>query len=279
VDFGPNTLWHVDVQWCILLYCIYSSSSGNSIGQVIIYNRDNRMETSFCSSVTITKTRLVTVRDRETKCSSSSSTAGHQINNVSGPDKPNGTDSNYTDAQCKFGTILKRSSSNSNDSTVINDKNGATTDNNNDLRRNTEHIQRKPHKKKKKHVSLEAKRERKAAKTLAIVTGAFIICWFPFFVLAVMNPICENCINGRIFSFFLWLGYFNSTLNPIIYTVFSPEFRQAFKKLLCGRPNHINYRPRHLQWLFLDEKFFLKLNSHNIAIGTCPSTLWIFTIY
>ena len=42
-------------------------------------------------------------------------------------------------------------------------------------------------KKKKKHVSLEAKRERKAAKTLAIVTGAFIICWLPFFILGIDN--------------------------------------------------------------------------------------------
>ena len=99
----------------------------------------------------------------------------------------------------------------------------------------------------KKHVSLEEKREKKAAKTLAIVTGAFIVCWLPFFVMALVSPICNDCINDHVFSFFLWLGYFNSTLNPIIYTVFSPEFRQAFKKILCGRPSHANYRPRHLQ--------------------------------
>lgn len=38
-------------------------------------------------------------------------------------------------------------------------------------------------------------------------------------------------------SFFLWLGYFNSTLNPILYTIFSPEFRNAFQKLLrVSRP-------------------------------------------
>jgi len=105
---------------------------------------------------------------------------------------------------------------------------------------------RKP-KKEKKHISLEAKREKKAAKTLAIVTGVFIICWLPFFVIALVNPLCENCINNYVSSFFLWLGYFNSTLNPIIYTVFSPEFRQAFKKILCGRSSNNNYRPRHLQ--------------------------------
>ena len=79
---------------------------------------------------------------------------------------------------------------------------------------------------KKKHVSLEAKRERKAAKTLAIVTGAFIACWLPFFILAIVMAIFKDHeFNHTLVSFFLWLGYFNSTLNPIIYTIFSPEFR------------------------------------------------------
>ena len=101
---------------------------------------------------------------------------------------------------------------------------------------------------KKKHVSLEAKRERKAAKTLAIVTGAFIACWLPFFILAIVMAIFKDHeFNHTLVSFFLWLGYFNSTLNPIIYTIFSPEFRSAFQRMLCGKTNTTNHRPRHLQ--------------------------------
>ncbi|XP_057666037.1 5-hydroxytryptamine receptor-like [Diorhabda carinulata] len=90
--------------------------------------------------------------------------------------------------------------------------------------------------KKEKKESLEAKRERKAAKTLAIITGAFVMCWLPFFILALLLPLCGDACNisGYIMSFALWLGYFNSTLNPVIYTIFSPEFRQAFKRILCG---------------------------------------------
>ncbi|XP_050074200.1 5-hydroxytryptamine receptor-like [Anopheles maculipalpis] len=95
----------------------------------------------------------------------------------------------------------------------------------------------------KRKETLEAKRERKAAKTLAIITGAFVVCWLPFFLTALLLPLCESCtINDTVSSLFLWLGYFNSTLNPVIYTIFSPEFRQAFKRILFGSHRSTNYR-------------------------------------
>ncbi|XP_018337883.1 PREDICTED: 5-hydroxytryptamine receptor 2A-like [Trachymyrmex septentrionalis] len=83
--------------------------------------------------------------------------------------------------------------------------------------------------------TIESKRERKAAKTLAIITGAFVACWLPFFFTTLLQATCQTCKPPEVVSsVFLWLGYFNSTLNPVIYTVFSPEFRQAFKRMLCG---------------------------------------------
>ncbi|KZC10424.1 PREDICTED: 5-hydroxytryptamine receptor 2B-like [Dufourea novaeangliae] len=83
--------------------------------------------------------------------------------------------------------------------------------------------------------TMESKRERKAAKTLAIITGAFVACWLPFFSVALLRATCNVCEPPELIaSVFLWLGYFNSTLNPVIYTIFSPEFRQAFKRMLCG---------------------------------------------
>ncbi|RWS00174.1 5-hydroxytryptamine receptor-like protein [Dinothrombium tinctorium] len=75
-------------------------------------------------------------------------------------------------------------------------------------------------------------REKKAAKILTIITGVFVVCWLPFFVATLMMPLCPKCVNMHLFSFFLWLGWTNSTLNPIIYTIFSPEFRRAFQKML-----------------------------------------------
>lgn len=113
----------------------------------------------------------------------------------------------------------------------------------------------------KKRETLEAKRERKAAKTLAIITGAFVMCWLPFFVCALLMPLRPDWVfDETMLSVFLWLGYFNSTLNPIIYTIFSPEFRQAFKRLLCGKAA-VNgtsaYRPRKLRWKTTREIYIL----------------------
>ena len=35
----------------------------------------------------------------------------------------------------------------------------------------------------------------------------------------------------NMFLITTWLGYVNSILNPIIYTIFNLEFRKAFKKI------------------------------------------------
>ena len=84
---------------------------------------------------------------------------------------------------------------------------------------------------------LEQQRERKAARTLAIITGAFVFCWLPFFVLAVLRPFCGSYCTypDLLVSFINWLGYFNSLMNPVIYTVFNADFRKAFRKILFRR--------------------------------------------
>lgn len=83
----------------------------------------------------------------------------------------------------------------------------------------------------KQRISLS--KERKAARTLGIIMGVFVFCWLPFFLMYVILPFCSSCsLSKRTINIITWLGYINSALNPIIYTIFNMDFRKAFKKLL-----------------------------------------------
>uniref|UniRef100_A0A1I8FQH0 G_PROTEIN_RECEP_F1_2 domain-containing protein n=1 Tax=Macrostomum lignano TaxID=282301 RepID=A0A1I8FQH0_9PLAT len=78
-------------------------------------------------------------------------------------------------------------------------------------------------------------RERRATLVLGLIMGAFVLCWFPFFTTYLTDIFC-GCVPLILFDFFFWLGYCNSALNPVIYTVFNKDFRQAFRRILtCGR--------------------------------------------
>ncbi|XP_054456080.1 trace amine-associated receptor 13c-like [Anoplopoma fimbria] len=70
--------------------------------------------------------------------------------------------------------------------------------------------------------------EHKAAKTLGIVLGAFIFCWMPFFINSIIDAYTGFSTPTSVFEAFVWLGYFNSTLNPIIYALFYPWFKKCF---------------------------------------------------
>ncbi|KYN31688.1 5-hydroxytryptamine receptor 1 [Trachymyrmex septentrionalis] len=85
------------------------------------------------------------------------------------------------------------------------------------------------------------KSERKASTTLGIIVGAFIICWLPFFMLALIRPFYKpDAIPHSVSSLFLWLGYCNSALNPIIYAIFNKEIRKPFILIMCLRWRNIN---------------------------------------
>lgn len=88
----------------------------------------------------------------------------------------------------------------------------------------------------KRNIKAQVKRfkvETKAAKTLAIIVGLFILCWLPFFTMYLIRAFCKNCIPPLLFSIMFWLGYCNSAVNPMIYALFSKDFRFAFKRIIC----------------------------------------------
>ncbi|KAM7047629.1 beta-1 adrenergic receptor isoform 2-T2 [Acridotheres tristis] len=87
---------------------------------------------------------------------------------------------------------------------------------------------------KRKTSRIMAMKEQKALKTLGIIMGVFTLCWLPFFLVNIVNVFNRDLVPDWLFVFFNWLGYANSAFNPIIYCR-SPDFRKAFKRLLCCR--------------------------------------------
>lgn len=96
-----------------------------------------------------------------------------------------------------------------------------------------------PHQKK---LRFQLAKERKASTTLGIIMSAFTICWLPFFMLALVRPFLT--VPDTLTSLFLWLGYANSLLNPIIYATLNRDFRKPFQEILYFRCSSLNLMMR-----------------------------------
>ena len=77
------------------------------------------------------------------------------------------------------------------------------------------------------------RREMRATFRMAIIIAFFCGFWLGFFVVYVVHGCCPDCYVPReLDAFFFWLGYSNSSVNPILYTIFNEEFRRAFLRIL-----------------------------------------------
>ena len=80
--------------------------------------------------------------------------------------------------------------------------------------------------------------EHKAVKIIAVVMGSFVVCWVPYFTMFTFGPLFKWNISDLFYLIVLWLGYFNSLINPLVYACMNREFRRAFKTILsCARWN------------------------------------------
>ncbi|CAO1441439.1 unnamed protein product [Diamesa serratosioi] len=80
------------------------------------------------------------------------------------------------------------------------------------------------------------KRENKTTRTLSIVVGGFIACWFPFFIYYLLIPfIPSQYVSSTLQAVLTWLGWTNSAINPFIYAFYSVDFRAAFWRLTLRR--------------------------------------------
>ncbi|GMT36242.1 hypothetical protein PFISCL1PPCAC_27539, partial [Pristionchus fissidentatus] len=74
--------------------------------------------------------------------------------------------------------------------------------------------------------------DQKARLTLGVIMGTFLFCWVPFFILNILRSAVHWKVPKEIIMAVTWLGYANSALNPVIYSIFNRDFRRAFKKII-----------------------------------------------
>lgn len=97
--------------------------------------------------------------------------------------------------------------------------------------------------------SSAVRNEQKAVKVLGVVFVIFVIAWFPFCIMNLLQGVCKRCsINENILNGFVWLGYVSSTINPVVYTIFNRNFRLKFIALLKCHCSHVNPRHRHFAY-------------------------------
>lgn len=90
------------------------------------------------------------------------------------------------------------------------------------------------------------KRNTKAAWTVAIVIGVFLVLWCPSLVLTLLlslnKKICDEERLTRVWSFTVLVAFFSSAVNPLIYTVRNQDYRNAFGRIFLNRRKKHDFR-------------------------------------
>ena len=80
------------------------------------------------------------------------------------------------------------------------------------------------------------KRELKAALTLSLILGCFVVSWTPFIGLNIEYYRCPTCpIDFELLKYFKMLHFTNSALNPLLYILLNKRWRSAFFTIIMRR--------------------------------------------
>ncbi|XP_059144571.1 octopamine receptor 1-like [Physella acuta] len=82
------------------------------------------------------------------------------------------------------------------------------------------------------------KEEFQLAGSLVVVIVLFIVCWFPYCISMFISVFTPERSSRGLDMTSLFLGYFNSCVNPIVYGLMNKKFKAAYIKLFmtCIRP-------------------------------------------
>ncbi|GBL92979.1 Muscarinic acetylcholine receptor gar-2 [Araneus ventricosus] len=89
----------------------------------------------------------------------------------------------------------------------------------------------------KRRKSKSENRARKALRTISFILGAFVVCWTPYHICALVAGFCRDatgCVNHHLFYFTYFLCYANSPINPFCYAMANQQFKKTFTRILKG---------------------------------------------
>ncbi|KAJ8012111.1 hypothetical protein DPEC_G00065280 [Dallia pectoralis] len=79
-------------------------------------------------------------------------------------------------------------------------------------------------------------RDKKVAKSLAVIVCVFAVCWAPYTLLMIIRAACRGlCVQHHWYEITFWLLWLNSAINPFLYPLCHTSFRRAFGRILCPR--------------------------------------------
>ncbi|KAJ8343672.1 hypothetical protein SKAU_G00310010 [Synaphobranchus kaupii] len=89
-------------------------------------------------------------------------------------------------------------------------------------------------------------RDKKVAKSLAVIVCVFGLCWAPYTLLMIIRAACHGqCVQHYLYEISFWLLWINSSINPVLYPLCHSGFKRAFVKLLC--PSTTKVQPQHME--------------------------------
>jgi len=88
-------------------------------------------------------------------------------------------------------------------------------------------------------------RDKKSARSLAILILVFLFTWAPYEICAFVHPVCNFCIPNFALEVVFWLLWLNSAVNPMVYPFLQQRFRVMFIRLLgcsCRSPAETSWQ-------------------------------------
>ncbi|KAK3547276.1 hypothetical protein QTP86_017785 [Hemibagrus guttatus] len=116
---------------------------------------------------------------------------------------------------------------------------------------------------------------RRITQLVLAVVAAFVLCWMPVQVLALIQALRKVDLGGSQTSvaamhFCIALGYANSSLNPVLYAFLDENFKRCFREFCVQNSTDMELEPQQRRSVRKVEQEFIQGNVVLNEAGTIP---------